>query len=56
MSVVHLQSAEIAITDDTKDASALLKHLVQSDSQTLKLATAETMEWLAYSRRFVRPE
>lgn len=52
----HLQSAEIAITDDTKDASALLKHLVQSDSQTLKLATAETMEWLAYSRRFVRPE
>jgi hypothetical protein len=29
---------------------------VEADSQTLKLATAEAMEWLSYARRFVRPE
>jgi CRISPR/Cas system CMR-associated protein Cmr5 small subunit len=52
----HLQSPEISITSDTRDAKALLKHLVDSDSQTLKLATAEAMEWLSYARRFVRPE
>lgn len=52
----HLQSSEISITKDTANARALLKHLVDSDSQTLKLATAEAMEWLGYARRFVRPE
>jgi CRISPR/Cas system CMR-associated protein Cmr5 small subunit len=51
----HLQSQEIAITSGTKDAKALLAHLVESDSQTLKLATSEAMEWLGYARRFVRP-
>ena len=53
---IHLQSAEIAITHDTPDAPSLLNHLVEADSQTLKLATAEAMEWLSYARRFVRPE
>jgi CRISPR type III-B/RAMP module-associated protein Cmr5 len=52
----HLQSAEISITKGTNDARNLLKHLVESDSQILKLATAEAMEWLSYARRFVRPE
>lgn len=52
----HLQSSEISITQDTRDAKSLLKHLVNSDSQTLKLATAEAMEWLGYARRFIRPE
>lgn len=52
----HLQSSEISITKDTVNARALLKHLVDSDSQTLKLATSEAMEWLGYARRFVRPE
>lgn len=52
----HLQSPEISITSDTQDAKALLRHLVNSESQTLKLATAEAMEWLGYARRFVRPE
>lgn len=52
----HLQSPEISITHGTCDAQTLLKHLVDSDSQTLKLATAEAMEWLGYARRFVRPE
>ena len=53
---VHLQSSEISITQDTRDAKSLLKHLVNSDSQILKLATAEAMEWLGYARRFIRPE
>lgn len=52
----HLQSSEIAITKGTNDAKALLHHLVGADSLTLKLATAEAMEWLGYARRFVRPE
>lgn len=52
----HLQSAEISITHGTNTAKTLLNHLVESDSQTLKLATAEAMEWLSYARRFVRPE
>lgn len=52
----HLQSPEIAITRDTGNANLLLAHLVEADSQTLKLATAESMEWLSYARRFVRPQ
>lgn len=52
----HLQSTEIAITQNTNDARALLAYLVNENSQTLKLATAEAMEWLSYARRFVRPE
>ena len=52
----HLQSPEVSITNETDDANSLLDHLVASDSQTLKLATAEAMEWLSYARRFVRPE
>lgn len=51
----HLQSEEIAITAGTDNAKQLLYHLVDSDSQILKLATAESMEWLSYARRFVRP-
>jgi CRISPR/Cas system CMR-associated protein Cmr5 small subunit len=53
---LHLQSPEIAITKATNNATDLLNHLVNSDSQILKLATAEAMEWLSYARRFVRPE
>ena len=52
----HLKSPEIAITSDSGDARSLLDELVECDSQILKLATAETMEWLAYARRFVSPD
>jgi CRISPR/Cas system CMR-associated protein Cmr5 small subunit len=52
----HLQSPEILITTATPNAKALLGHLVETDSQVLKLATAEAMEWLSFARRFVRPE
>jgi CRISPR/Cas system CMR-associated protein Cmr5 small subunit len=52
----HLESSEISITNGTSSAKDLIKFLVDSDSQTLKLATAEAMEWLSYARRFVRPD
>lgn len=52
----HLQSKEIAVTQRTESAKDLLEHLVDADSQILKLATAEAMEWLSYARRFVRSE
>lgn len=53
---VHLESSEISITKGTPSAKDLIKFLVNGDSQTLKLATAEAMEWLSYARRFVRPD
>lgn len=52
----HLQSSDIALTANTGDAKALLKHLVETDSQILKLTTSESLEWLGYARRFVAPE
>ena len=52
----HLESSEISITKGTPSAKDLIKFLVDGDSQTLKLATAEAMEWLSYARRFVRPD
>ena len=52
----HLESSEISITTGTSSAKDLIKFLVDGDSQTLKLATAEAMEWLSYARRFVRPD
>ena len=51
----HLASEEISIISSA-NASDLLLKLTEKDSQTLKLATAEAMEWLAYARRFVTPE
>lgn len=50
----HLQSEEIAITKGTSHARELLFHLVDNDSEILKLATGESIEWLSYARRFVR--
>jgi CRISPR/Cas system CMR-associated protein Cmr5 small subunit len=51
----HLASSEIDITRGVTDASSLIRYLTQSDSATLKLATAEALEWLGYARRFVKP-
>lgn len=48
----HLGSSDIAIIS-SNGAKDLIVRLTESDSQTLKLATAEAMEWLAYARRFV---
>jgi CRISPR/Cas system CMR-associated protein Cmr5 small subunit len=51
----HLASNEIGITPGVTDAPTLIRHLTESDSATLKLATAEALEWLGYARRFVKP-
>lgn len=52
----HLCSPGIAITEDTKDAKFLIEYLVAHDSATLRLATAEALEWFGYARRFVRKQ
>ncbi|MAV39155.1 MAG: hypothetical protein CML12_01055 [Puniceicoccaceae bacterium] len=41
----------IAKCDDTK---GLIQALMQGDSQLLKRATAETMAWFNYARRFIK--
>jgi hypothetical protein len=54
----HLADASIAIVPGArvKDRATLLEYLTSRDttSETLKHATAETMAWLQYARRFVR--
>lgn len=53
----HLADPDIQIVPETvKDHKTLMEHLTGPDasSETLKLATAETMAWLSYARRFVR--
>ena len=49
----HLSSDDIAILAGTASARQLIDKLAGSDSQTLKLATAEALQWLGYARRFV---
>ena len=49
----HLSSSGIDILDNCDSAKDLIETLTQSDSETLKLATAEALEWLGYARRFV---
>jgi CRISPR/Cas system CMR-associated protein Cmr5 small subunit len=49
----HLSSPEIAITENVTTANGLIDYLAKADSETLKLATAEALEWLGYARRFV---
>jgi CRISPR/Cas system CMR-associated protein Cmr5 small subunit len=52
----HLADPDIAIVPvSVKDHRCLMDYLTSSDatSETLKLATAETMAWLTYARRFV---
>ncbi|MCX6865142.1 MAG: hypothetical protein NTV46_02795 [Verrucomicrobia bacterium] len=51
----HLAGEPIAIAHGVTDATSLIRHLTESDSATLKLATAEALEWLGYARRFVKP-
>lgn len=49
----HLASEDIRITSNATSARALIDHLAQQDSHVLKLATAESLEWLGYARRFL---
>jgi CRISPR/Cas system CMR-associated protein Cmr5 small subunit len=53
----HLADPDIAIVAATvEDHADLMNYLTGPDatSETLKLATAETLAWLGYARRFVR--
>lgn len=50
---LHLSSPEIEIVKGCSRASELIETLTESNSETLKLATAEALEWLGYARRFV---
>jgi len=53
----HLADADISIVPaECQDRSALMKFLSgpEATSETLKLATNETMAWLGYARRFVK--
>ena len=53
----HLADKEIAIvSSEVKDRSSLMTFLTQpgTTSETLKLATTETVAWLTFARRFVK--
>jgi CRISPR/Cas system CMR-associated protein Cmr5 small subunit len=53
----HLGSGEIEIVPaHITTAEALLNFLSESSSKTLQLATAESLSWLGYARRFVTPD
>lgn len=55
----HLADKDIAVVPDSvKDRQSLMDHLTgkSTTSETLKHATAETMAWLNYARRFVKKE
>jgi phosphoenolpyruvate synthase/pyruvate phosphate dikinase len=53
----HLADTDICIIPaSVQDRSKLMEHLTAktTTSETLKLATAEAMAWLAFARRFVK--
>ena len=54
---LHLADRDIAIVDAAcTDRTKLTEFLTRKEttSETLKLATSETMAWLTYARRFVK--
>lgn len=55
----HLADKDVAVVPGAvKDRKSLMDYLTAPSitSETLKLATAETMAWLNYARRFVTKE
>lgn len=51
----HLAHTDIGIAPGQGDLDKLMRFLAETaDSQTLKLATEETLAWLGYARRFER--
>lgn len=48
----HLAAVEVSILPGVSRLDDMLKKLTDSDSQTLKLATEESLAWLSYARRF----
>lgn len=54
---LHLSDRAIGLLDPAEASrDGLLQKLVNSDSQTLKLVTAETLAWMEYARRFIKKE
>jgi len=52
----HLSRPEIGIVNECDTLDKLMEYLAKkADSQTLKLATDETLAWLTYARRFEIP-
>lgn len=52
----HLADPDVRVVPETvTDRSSLIDHLTSKDatSEVLKLATAESMAWLQYARRFI---
>jgi CRISPR/Cas system CMR-associated protein Cmr5 small subunit len=55
----HLADADVAIVPKDKTSHTALMEFLTGDtatSETLKLATAETMAWLSYARRFIKKD
>ena len=55
----HLADKDIGVVPNTvKDRQSLMDYLTAAatSSEVLKLATAESMAWLQYARRFVKKE
>lgn len=53
----HLSDPDIGILPkECTDREKMMQHLTAKDtsSETLRMATAETMAWLSYARRFVK--
>jgi len=54
----HLADADVAVLpgDKVKDRQSMMEYLTgkATTSEVLKHATAETMAWLTYARRFVK--
>lgn len=54
----HLSHKDVSILPSScSDLRSMMEVLsTRSDSQTLKVATEESLAWLSYARRFVKPE
>ena len=46
--------SELGIVDNCRDTDALIRTLSEGDSQLLKHATAESLAWFNYARRFLK--
>jgi CRISPR/Cas system CMR-associated protein Cmr5 small subunit len=56
---VHLSDQDIHIvhlTQNQQNRDGLMTELMSGDSMLLRRATAETLAWLNYARRFVNPK
>jgi len=53
----YLSDPDIGLLDRANASrDGMLEHLVNADSQTLKLFTSETLAWLEFARRFIKKD